>query len=568
MLKTLKINQFVIIDTLELGLQPGLTILTGETGAGKSILLDAMGLILGERFNPESIRTGSDQSRIEALFGLSPDHPLWGFLARHGVTPLAGHELNIQRVIKRDGSNEIMVNGKAIDVAALKEIGTYLVEIHGQFANQGLMESESQLTLLDLSGGFPPEVFRNVADALREVRTLERELEEEKNFITEHQRDLPKIEEMVGRFDKIGMRQGFIEEAVAEHARLRTAKETSETFQSILGRLIAANGVVVALSAANQILGRQQNLDKDKMVKLSTHLSESLNHARYAVAEMNKLVPEYEIDTGPLQKYEQILAVLNTISKETKTPFEDLGNYYAVLSDTMQRVRNGKQKLAEINDRLIEAKNKYRHHAQILTEKRIAAGEALSQAITAEFEPLKLNKAEFRVKVEEKINMPWTERGINEVTFMGRMNPGMPFSPISETASGGELARMMLALKVVVQRVQTIPTLVFDEVDTGIGGAAAAAVGERLALLADTTQVLVITHSAQVAARGQQHLHVSKKSDAASTTSVVRTLSIQERTDEISRMLAGEEITSESQAAAKRLIDEASAAYTRRRAAS
>ncbi len=181
---------------------------------------------------------------------------------------------------------------------------------------------------------------------------------------------------------------------------------------------------------------------------------------------------------------------------------------------------------------------------------------------------MKLNKAEFRVKVEEKINMPWTERGINEVTFMGRMNPGMPFSPISETASGGELARMMLALKVVVQRVQTIPTLVFDEVDTGIGGAAAAAVGERLALLADTTQVLVITHSAQVAARGQQHLHVSKKSDAASTTSVVRTLSIQERTDEISRMLAGEEITSESQAAAKRLIDEASAAYTRRRAAS
>ena len=188
------------------------------------------------------------------------------------------------------------------------------------------------------------------------------------------------------------------------------------------------------------------------------------------------------------------------------------------------------------------------------------AGKALSEAITAELPPLKLMKAEFDVLVEEKPDIEWTDRGFNEVTFIARMNPGTPFSPIAKTASGGEMARMVLALKVILQKVQTTPTLIFDEVDTGIGGPAAAAVGERIAQLADNTQVLVITHSPQVASRGHQHLHVSKKTDGMTTTSTVSTLSPEERIDEISRMLAGDTLTAESKAAAKSLIDEALAA--------
>lgn len=565
MLKKLTIEQFVIIERLDLDFQAGLTILTGETGAGKSILLDAMGLILGEPFNPDSIRQGSSQSVIEAVFAPPAAHPLWAFLTEHGVANAAGQEFRVHRTIKSSGDDIIRVNDQTIELEILEKIGGLLVEIHGQFANQGLLDPANQLTLLDLSGGFPPEVFKNVADALRDVHRYTRELEEEKLFLARHNRELPKIEEIVKRFNGIGMKVGFIEEVQAEYAVLRTAKETSEAFQAILAQLISANGVVTSLSSANNTLARQKNLDREKVGQLTELLSTSLNSARAAVIEMGRLSPEYDIDTKPLHRNEEILRVLQNISRENKIKFEDLTDYFVEMSGKLARIRGGREKMAELDGLLIKAKNAYRHHAQILSEKRMAAGKALSEAITNEFPPLKLMRAEFQVLVEENPNMPWTPLGYNTVVFTARMNPGMPFSPIADTASGGELARMMLGLKVVVQRVQTIPTLVFDEVDTGIGGAAAAAVGERLALLAGTTQVLVITHSPQVASRGSQHLHVSKQTDGITTTSVVRMLSFDERVDEISRMLAGDTITAESHAAAKKLIDEANAAGDRRR---
>jgi DNA repair protein RecN (Recombination protein N) len=275
---------------------------------------------------------------------------------------------------------------------------------------------------------------------------------------------------------------------------------------------------------------------------------------------MTRLAPEYDIDTKPIHQYEETLATLQKIAEENKITSEELYGFYEQTSAKLERIRNGQTQMARLGELLEKSESAYREHAHILTEKRIEAGKALSEAITAEMPPLKLLRAQFEVKVIEKPNDPWTELGFNEITFTARMNPGMPFSPITETASGGELARLILAVKVVLQRVQTIPTLVFDEVDTGIGGAAAAAVGERIARLADTTQVLIITHSPQVASRGNQHLHVSKKTDGVTTTSVVRKLSLEERTDEISRMLAGDEITTESHAAAKSLIDEANRA--------
>lgn len=564
MLKNLAIEQFVIIDKLSLDLQPGLTILTGETGAGKSILLDAMGLVLGEPSSPDSIRTGSEQSVIRAIVAPPANHPAWSFLAQHGV-PSSSQQFTIDRVMRKTG-DDIRINDKPVDVDTLKQLGTLLVEIHGQFANQGLLDPNNQLTLLDLSGGFPPEVFTNVSNALADVRRYTKELEEEKLFLVRNKKDLPKIENIVGRFEKIGMRDQFIDDVLAEHARLRTAKETSEAFQAILAQLISGNGVVAALSAANNTLNKQQNVEKEKLVTLGEYLSGALTNARNAVAEMGRLSPEYDIDTKPLHRLEDILKVLNAIAAEANIPFAELEKFWVEITTKLNRIKNGREKIAELEKLLATAKGEYLHHARILSEKRTVAGVALSQEITGELAPLKLNKAEFKVVVEEDSSMTWTERGINRVIFTGRMNPGQPFSPIADTASGGELARMILALKVVVQRVQTIPTLVFDEVDTGIGGSAAAAVGERLALLSDTTQVLVITHSPQVASRGQQHLHVSKATDGITTTSVVRTLPMQDRVDEISRMLAGESLTEESQAAAKRLIAEAEAASVVRKA--
>lgn len=557
MLKKLSIEQFVIIDKLVLDFESALTIVTGETGAGKSILLDAMGLVLGEPSEVDSIRQGSEQSVIEALFSPPPAHPVWAFLADNNLAKSDNREFQVYRTIVRSGSEDIRVNGKPVDIELLKKLGTYLVEIHGQFANQGLLEPDNQLTLLDLSGGFPPEIFKNVADALHDVRRYTKELEDENTFQARHKRELPKIETLVGRFNKIGMKEGFLEEVKSEYARLITAKETCEAFQSIIALLISGNGVVGSLASANNTLNKHKNLDPEKVQTLAELLNSSLDNARAAVIEMGRLSPEYDIDTAPLYRYRDYLNELEKIAKENKISYEGTFALFSEMDGKLKRIKAGRETIARLQESLIQAKNNYRHHAHILSEKRVEAAKELSAAVTAELAPLKLMKAEFVVTVEENINLPWTERGINLVTFTGRMNPGMPFSPVAQTASGGELARMMLALKVVVQKVQTTPTLVFDEVDTGIGGAAAAAVGERLAQLADSTQVLVITHSPQVGSRGAQHLHVSKKTDGITTTSVVRKLTMDERIDEISRMLAGETLTTESHAAAKKLIDEA-----------
>lgn len=565
MLKKLIIEQFVIIERLELDLQTGLTIFTGETGAGKSILLDALGLILGDPPNPDAIRQGSPSSNIEGVFAPPANNPVWQFFIDNDMPPLSKTEFKVQRILRREGEDEIRVNNKGTTLEVLKKISTFLAEIHGQFANQTMLAPANQLHLLDLSGDFPKEFFTNVAEALRTVHRIKQELEDEKVFIATFKKDMPKIESLVNRLDQIGMKEGFIEEVEFEYAKLLTARETSEAFQSIISLLIAGNGVLMGLTGANRILLGNENLDPEKTADLAGYLNASLENARAAAAEMRRLSPEYDIDTSSLNRYEEILTILKNISIETKTGFDKLYEHYLELSEKLFRLRNGKDKILELEGALQKAKANYLHHAHILHEKRVEAGVALSQSITAELPPLKLMRAEFDVEVEEKVHNPWTELGIDEVTFKARMNPGMPFSPVADTASGGELARLILGLKVVLQRVQTIPTLVFDEVDTGIGGAAAAAVGERLAILAETTQVLVITHSPQVASRGDQHKHVSKATDGVTTTSVVRQLTLDERIEEVSRMLAGDTITPEAQAAAKSLINEAARAAEIRR---
>jgi DNA repair protein RecN (Recombination protein N) len=273
------------------------------------------------------------------------------------------------------------------------------------------------------------------------------------------------------------------------------------------------------------------------------------------------LAPDYDIDTTPLRQYKEKMSAIQKLSDEIKVPIEDMPHYARELMTNVERIRNCNARLRELEDLIKQSEDEYRKHARVLTEKRIAAGETMSQAINALLPPLKLLRAEFKVQVNERnAREEWTERGFNTITFTARMNPGQPFSSITDTASGGELARLVLAVKVVLQRIQSIPTLIFDEVDTGIGGSAAAAVGEKLAQLAEATQVMTITHSPQVAARGEQHLHVSKKTDGVVTTSIVRTLSLNDRIDEIARMLSGDQITSEALAAAKKLIEEAALA--------
>jgi len=557
MLKRLIINQFVIIDKLSLDFKSGLTVLTGETGAGKSILMDAMGLILGNPPAREAIRENAPESMIEASFAISATHPLWKFLAVQDMPADPKAELVIRRTTARKQKDEILLNGKSIALDRLREIGTYLVEIHGQFANQNLLAPGKQLTLLDAFGAYPPAILGNVAQAWRDIQRYTKELEEERTFIARAAQEQGQIERNLKELKKLGMKKGFYESVRDEHVRLVNVRATNEIFQSVHSLLVASSGVDQALVKCNNIVGRQKDVDGKVLEKLSDQLAAALQNTRTAIDEMNRLMPQYGLDTSGIYALEKALDSLRRIAAERKIEPEGLFDLYEQLTVKLERIRNARNLIAKLDGLLDKTKAAYMEHAHTLTEERIKAGKVLSRAINAEMPPLRLKHAQFEVQVEEKVHNVWGELGFNEVTFSARMNPGMPFSAIADTASGGELARLILALKVVLQRVQTVPTLVFDEIDSGIDGAAAAAVGERIARLAATTQVLVITHSPQVAARGDQHLHVSKQTDGVTTETIVTGLPLPARVDEISRMLAGDTITSESRAAAKSLIDEA-----------
>ena len=558
MLKKIKIEEFVIIEKLDLDFNDSLTIITGETGAGKSIILGAMGLILGEPSKPKSIRQGSEKSIFEAIFAPAKDNEIWTHLIKEDMCAPADTQFTIHRVMNKSGDDEIRINNTKISLEKLKELGTYLVEIHGQHANQNLLKPDNQLELLDLSAGYPPEILSNVAQALQKVHLHTEELEEERKFLATHKKKINNISHLVKTFEGMNPKEGFVEKIQEEHSILQTAKETYEAFQSILSRMITTNGIVGSLSASYNTINDNDSLDKEKVAALSTALSSAIKHSRDAVTEIGRLAPEYEIDTAPLREAKKILGTLKEISTEENVPFNELYDFYLDISAKLKRFRNGRERLDEIDANLKQAKISYMHHAEILSEKRKIAAVEMGKSITTELPPLKLEKAQFEVVVEAKPEKPWTEKGMDEVTFTGRMNLGMPFSPIAETASGGELARMILGLKVVLQKVQTTPTLVFDEVDTGIGGAAAAAVGSRISKLSNAnTQVLVITHSAQVASCGNYHYHVSKRSEGETTISTINPLTDDQRIEEISRMLAGTESSDESYAAAKKLMSDA-----------
>ena len=538
--------------------QSGLTVTTGDTGAGKSLLLDAMAIILGEEPDRAAMRGGANESTFKAVFQPSPKHPVWDFLTKNSITVTPEKPFTIERIVGREGKDDIRVNGFMMQPEMLLEMGGMLVEIHGQFANQSLLDPVKQMKLLDAFGAYPPHILGNVARDYRDIIRYQKELDEERSFIASHGHEQPQIEKDISELTRLGMRENFYEDITAELHRLINIRDTNEIFQSVQAQLVASIGAEPALSIASRTVERQKDLDGDVLEPLAVFINTALDNVRKAILEMTRLMPQYDQDTSGIKRYEATIEALHRIAQERQIEEPaKLFEFYEAQQAKLKRIKNSRALIAKLDELLAKAKISYVENAHILTNERVKAARRLSDEITGELPPLKLQRAAFEVEVVEKINNPWTELGINEVTFTARTNPGMPFSPISKTASGGEIARMVLALKVIVQKVQTTCTLIFDEIDTGIGGAAAAAVGERIARLGDDVQVVIITHSPQVASRGQRHMRVSKTSDGVTTETQVQVLTREEQIAEISRMLAGDTITPEAQAAAMSLINEA-----------
>lgn len=556
MLLNLSIRDVVLIDRLDLEISPGLSVLTGETGAGKSILLDALGLALGGRADAQLLRPGAKQASVSAEFAVDADHGVRALLEEQGL-PTDGNVI-LRRQLGADGRSRAFVNDEPVGVALLRRIGESLVEIEGQFEQQRLLDSANHRTMLDAFGTLGDEAAR-VRDGFRHWRAAATARAEAVAALARARRDEEYLRHAVAELKDIDPKPG--EEAeLAETRRLLSNREKLlEAAHAAFDELTGERG------ADGRIMAAQRRLDRiaDKAGELTAPVTAALDRAAAELADaadrLRRLVNDPELAPHRLAQIEERLFALRDLARKHGVPVDALAEHGAKLAAQLAALDDQSGRLARLAQEETAARHAYVTAADALSTARAKAARRLDTAINSELPPLKLDKARFATRLEPLPDGDWGEHGRERVVFEITTNPGMPPGPLSKIASGGELSRFLLALKVVLAEADPVPTLVFDEVDSGVGGATAAAVGERLARLGRKLQVLVVTHSPQVAARTEQHWRVEKATAGKSAVTRLVVLDSEGRREEIARMLSGASITDEARAAADRLMTTAPA---------
>ncbi len=549
MLVAVSIRDVVLIDRLDLSLGPGLTVLTGETGAGKSILLDSLGLALGARADAGLVRAGAAQAVVTAAFEPPAGHVAFALLAEHGLP--AETPLTLRRVVQADGRSRAFINDEPVSVALLRRLGETLVEVEGQFAQVGLADPATHLGLLDAFAGLESECAR-LAGAHAAWRAAERARADAEAAIAAARREEDWLRHAVAELVKLAPEPDEETRLDATRRRMQQNEKRVEAIAAARDELTRHRGVAFALRNAVRALERLPPAED-----LAPVLA-ALGMAQDSVADAETLLNRLLADAGPnpraLEEAEERLFALRAAARKHQTSVAELPALLADMNDRLAALDAGEERLAGLAEAAKAARETYRTAARTLSAARRAAAERLDRAVLKELPPLRLEKARFVTEIVARDEAEWGADGADRVQFLVAMNPGQAPSPLARSASGGELARLMLALKVVLAKGSAVPTLVFDEVDAGIGGATASAVGERLARLARGVQVLVVTHSPQVAAKGVGHWRVSKATAKGSTVTRVETLDAAARREEIARMLAGSRITEAARAAAADLL--------------
>ena len=546
MLTGLSIREVVLIERLDLSFGPGLTVLTGETGAGKSILLDSLGLALGARAESGLVRTGAEQASVTASFAPPSNHPVLALLTEQGIA--LEDEIIIRRVVTRDGRSRATVNDQAVGVALLRQIGAHLVEIQGQGDQMGLANPAQHAPLLD-QFGVTPAVRGAVTIAWRLWRDAGQALQAAQNAIAEAQREEEWLRHAADELNTLAPRPGEEDQLATERQRLQQNERRVEAITAALSEIAPKDrrnaGPAATLRSAARAL---QKLAAPETDNPAAPAMAALDRAEEALAEaetlLSRLAHDADSDPRQLEAAEERLFALRAAARKFAVPVAKLPALLATYKARLAALDSGTAALATLEQAAAAA----------LTTARTAAAGALEEAVTAELPPLRLDRARFVVALTPLEPERWGAAGAETVRFLIATNPGQAPGALDKIASGGELSRLMLALKVVLSRGGTVPTLVFDEVDSGVGGATAAAVGDRLARVAEGVQVLVVTHSPQVAARGAQHLRVQKQAGSGRAETQVVPLGTQERREEIARMLAGETVTEAARAAADSLL--------------
>jgi DNA repair protein RecN (Recombination protein N) len=552
MLNALSIRDIVLIEKLDISLDGGLTVLTGETGAGKSILLDALGLALGARGDSALVRSGAERGVVTAAFALAPGHPAFALLKEQGID--ADGELVIRRIQSADGPSRAAVNDQPVSLNLLRQLAGALAEIHGQHADRALVDVAAHRQLLDAFGGLEPEA-RDVsqlwakvtaaADELAAHRALMDRAEAERDYLEHAAEELRTLDPLAGEEEKL--------------AAARQMMMSAEQFAGALGEAedaLAGDGTSVArLNAALRKLERRRDGAGGRLDRVCAALDRVLAEiaeAERAIAEARRA---FQFDPRDLEKSEERLFTLRAAARKFKCSVDTLADVRTRIERDLQALSDGGGRLTALEQAHRAAREAYDAAAEKLSNKRRKTGKALDKAVMAELPPLKLERARFATAIDTDAGKP-AAHGIDRVEFMVAANPGTPLSPLMKVASGGELARFMLALKVILAARGSAPTLIFDEIDTGVGGAVADAIGARLARLAGNLQVLAVTHSPQVAARAGQHMLISKMEEVAGKRMVTRVqpLSAQSRREEVARMLSGATVTEAARAQADELL--------------
>jgi DNA repair protein RecN (Recombination protein N) len=563
MLTALSIRDVVLIDRLDLSFGTGLTVLTGETGAGKSILLDSLGLALGMRAESGLVRAGSEQASVAACFSLPTDHPALALLAEQGLA--SEDEVVLRRIVTRDGRSRAFVNDQPAGVALLRRVGALLVEVQGQHEQMGLADQSTHVGLLD-AFGVPPDRGKAVVEAWQAWREAESRLSEARRAIESARRDEDWLRHAVEELAALAPRADEEDQLVADRQRMQQNERQTEAIAAAIAELAprdrrGGGGPAAVLRAASRLLQRLVPAHLADQANPAQAALSALERAEEAVAEaeavLNRLAADADADPRLLEQTEERLFALRAAARKHGVAVVELPDLLAQLSERLAHLEFGEAKLIELERAVRETRTNYVVRARALDDARRAAAARLSGAVMAELPPLRLDKATFIVDVADVPESAWGPHGTDQVRFLIATNPGQDAGPLAKIASGGELSRLMLAVKVVLSAGSSVPTLVFDEVDSGVGGATAASVGDRLARVAETVQVLVVTHSPQVAARGAAHFLVSKAAKGARTTTNVEPLQMGDRREEIARMLAGETVTAAARAAAEDLLSTA-----------
>lgn len=550
MLTSLHISQVVLIDRLSLDFEPGLTALTGETGAGKSILLDSLGLAVGQRAEAALVRRGQDQAGVTAEFSVSQDHPALSYLRGEGLD--VSSPLILRRSLGADGRSRAFINDQPISIGLLRAAGDLLVDIHGQFETYGLLNRETHQQVLDEWTG-RQDILAAVQSSYKSWRDAVAALEKAQKDAASAAESEEWLRAALEELDELSPHEGEEEELLALRQKLQGREAILEALGLAEQALASEAGADMRVGEAWKALHRiSDKLGEGVVAETLAALDRAGEEIQAASRQIENLLADFDSPDYNPETLEDRLYALRGVARKHRCAVGDLARLQGDLSEKISLLNRQEDVIAELERRVFRDKASYAKAAEALHKERVLAAAKLDKLVNAEMAPLKLEKARFETRVEMAPDESgWGASGFDQIQFAVATNEGSAPGPLNKIASGGEMARFMLALKVVLaESAAGSGVYVFDEIDTGIGGATANAVGERLARLAQKHQVLVVTHSPQVAACAGNHLVVSKTDGQ---TQIFRLDEVGRR-EEIARMLAGESITQEARAAAGRLL--------------